>query len=163
MHQANSAIRALLHLSRQHSYGTQNSSIPSPSTSPRDGCGCGTFCANWVFLQDGVAPLRAPMPASGPDGLEGSAHMRLRVDIAKQSSVHEGRLLGLHDGLWAASRECQVCGVIVIPRSVRWRWRRVRACVHRHPLASAMLGKFPLADLNQLLLIKESGKENRSM
>ncbi|EJF61068.1 hypothetical protein DICSQDRAFT_147513 [Dichomitus squalens LYAD-421 SS1] len=34
MHQANSAIRALLHLHRQHSYGTQNSSIPSPSTSP---------------------------------------------------------------------------------------------------------------------------------
>ena len=34
MHQANSAIRALLHLSRQHSYSHTNGSIPSPSTSP---------------------------------------------------------------------------------------------------------------------------------
>lgn len=34
MHQANSAIKALLLLSRQHSHNHSGSSIPSPSTSP---------------------------------------------------------------------------------------------------------------------------------
>ena len=34
MHQANNAIKTLLHLSRQHSHNHSTSSIPSPSTSP---------------------------------------------------------------------------------------------------------------------------------